>query len=515
MKKYIPVTVLMLVLMSFSACKKDSTAPGPGTDEDKDEILVKEDTLKDSVFYYTKLLSLWQDYLPPRNLNDIEDEELVRSYTRDYESAEDVLEWLKDLTRAGSTGKNYDWYSFLDRQGVVSGEIQDAVATSFGMYVFFLQTESSGENADLYVQMVDYKSPAYNAGIRRGTRILSIDGDTNIDYDTQFAQDFRKINEYLNASSLQLKFVKADGTVEEKEVGSVQYDFDPILDHQVITQEGKKIGYLAFSSFVSTISDQGAFTTMYRRFEDIFNGFQNEGIDELVIDMRYNGGGAVVTSEYLADRIAPISADKQLMYEYKTNTLLDDDWQWLEQDSAFGPVHYRKRGTINLPRVYFIVSSSTASASELLINSLRPYMDVKLLSTYSVDNNNQQVAEKTFGKPVGFFGLPIMDDDIELYVSSFKTQNAQGEGDYFEGLEVDDNVWEFNSFEDFGDKDESMLAAVLQHIKTGSFDLSASKLVAARNGQIRPNKAKFTRSIDQNRSKNGMYKFSKSEMKLK
>lgn len=507
MKKYLPLTFVMLLLLAFSACKKENTIPD--TDDDDDEIAVKEDTIKDSVFYYSKMLSLWQDYLPPRNLDDIDDAELVRSYTKNYETAEEVLEWLKGLTKSGSTGKNYDWYSFLDRQGVVSGEIQDAVATSFGMYVFYLQTESSGSNADLYIRMVDYKSPAYNAGIRRGTRVISINGDTKIDYDSQSAQDFKKINEYLSASSLQIEFVKPDGTVEKKDVGSVKYNLDPVLDHRVIALDGKKVGYLAFSSFVSTLSNQGTTTAMYNRFEEIFNGFESQGINELVVDLRYNGGGAVVTSEYLADRIAPSSADKKLMYEYKTNSLLEG-WGWLEPDSAFGPVYYRKRGSLEVPRVYFIVSSSTASASELLINSLKPYMEVKLLSTFSVGNDGQVVAEKTYGKPVGFFGLPIVEDDIELYVTSFKTQNADGESDYFEGLEVDGNVWEYNSFEDFGDQDESMLAAVLNHIRSGSFDMSPSSLIAARSGRAQPSKARAVTKIVQGHFRNGMYKFPKA-----
>lgn len=509
MRKYLPLSLFVLVVLSFSACKKKTVEPII----DGEELFVKEDTIKDSVFYYTKMLSLWQDYLPPRNLNDIDDSKLVRSYTKDYETGEKVLEWLKGLTKTGSTGKNYDWYSFLDRQGVVSGEIQDAVATSFGMYVFFLQTESSGSNADLYVQMVDYNSPAYKAGIRRGTRIISINGDKKIDYDAQLAQGFKKINEYLGSSKLSIEFVKADGVIEKKDVGSVQYDFDPILDHRVIDQGGKKVGYLAFSSFVSILTDRGARTAMYGRFENIFSDFQTANIKELVVDLRYNGGGAVITSEYLADRIVPATADKKLMYEYKTNKLLEE-WGWMEPDSAFGPVFYKKRGALNIPRVYFIVSSSTASASELLINSLKPYMDVQLLSTFSIDDKDQVVAEKTYGKPVGFFGLPIVEDDIELYVTSFKTQNARGETDYFEGLAVDGNIWEYNNFQDFGNKDESMLAAVLHHIETGSFDMESAKLIAARRGRMRPSRAKAAHGIKKEHFKSGMYKFPIREMKI-
>jgi len=508
MKRYLPIVVFLSLILGFSACKKDNVKPNIPEPEEE-EVFTKEDTIKDSVFYYAKLLSLWQDYLLPRNINDLLKEGVVRSYTKHYKNAEEVLDAQLALTPTDpSSGKPIDRFSFLDRAGVVSGEIQGAVATSFGMYVFYLTTQTSGNDAYLYVRMVDKNSPAYHAGIQRGDRILSINGNANINYNAQLAENFKSINTYLGSSSLKVKFAKPTGSTAEKEIASVQYNLNPVLDNRVIDHGGKKVGYLAFSSFVNI---QQPSTGMLTNFNAIFDDFESKGVNELIVDLRYNGGGAVVTAEYLADRIAPAAADKQLMYHYEVNNLLKS-WGWLEEGEGFEPVYFAKKGNLNLPRVYFLVTRSTASASELLINSLKPYMDVYLVGTYSVNSQNQQVTENTYGKPVGFFGLPIVDDDIELYVSSFKMYNADEEGDYFAGIEPDGHVWEFSNFRDFGDKEEPMIASALQHIQTGSFTTAASRVAIASNGRVLTNRAKSI-NLQENNANTGMFKFQGKELK--
>jgi len=511
------LTLALGLFFSFSACKKEvnpTTGGDPVDPVDPREVYLDnehENKVRDSIWYYYKVLSLWESYVPPRNTNDIEKAGYIRNeYTKYYETGEDVLDYLMDLTKAPGTEstKNYDWYSFLDRAGEVSGEIQDAVATSYGMYVFYLQTETSGNNAYLYVRMVDKNSSAYKAGIRRGDMILGINGDTKIDYDSQAAQNFRGINTYLSSQSMKVRFAKPDGTITEKDIASVQYKMDPVMDSRVFDRDGKKVGYLAFSSFVNVLEAKNG---MKATFDGIFSDFESKGINELIVDLRYNGGGAVVTAEYLADRIVPTSADKDLMYKYEVNDLLKS-WDWLEEGEGFAPVYFNKTGALNLSRVYFLVTNSTASASELLINSLTPHMQVYMVGTNSVNNQNQVVGNNTYGKPVGFFGLPIVDDDIELYVTSFKTLNKKGEGDYFNGLEPNAHVWEFSDFRDFGDDEEPMIASALNHIQNGTFATAASRVAIASNGRISTKRPKAVSVLQENRLNNGMYKFFKRHL---
>ncbi len=502
MRRIFPVLIFFGLLIGLSACKKE--LPNTEKDPDKPEVVyVKEDTIKDSVFYYTKLLSLWQDFMPPRNVNDITRDGTVRSYTKNYKTAENVLDWMLSLTPIDpNTRKPIDRYSFLDRAGVISGEIQGAVAKSFGMYIFYLDKE-------LHVKMVDLNSPAYHAGIRRGDKILSINGNSNLGYDANKGENFKTINSYLLMNSMEIRFAKPTGAILEKQMANVAYDLDPVMDSRVLNVDAKKVGYLAFSSFVS-LEDKGLPTRMFQTFERIFSSFETEGIQELIVDMRYNGGGAVLTAEYLADRIAPASADKSQMYYYEMNKVLTNDWEWTAEGDDFGPVYFAKKGSLNLSKVYFLVSKSTASASELLINALKPYMAVHMIGTYA-GTPAAPLAENTYGKPVGFFGIQIVDKNIELYVSSFKTFNANKEGEYYNGMVPAYHVWEFSTFKDFGDPQETMTAAALSHIKNGKYaPLAERKAVASRFGSTQTPTANAAELSD-NRNTNGMFKYPKNK----
>ena len=121
---------------------------------------------------------------------------------------------------------------------------------------------------------------------------------------------------------------------------------------------------------------------------------------------------------------------------------------------ADNTVAYQKAGTVSLNRVFFIVSSETASASELLINNLRPYLDVKL------------VGDTTYGKPVGFFPISIFN--YAFYPISFKTVNSAGSAEYYDGF-VPDKLTADGVNKNWGDATEPSLAAALHYISTGSF----------------------------------------------
>jgi len=467
----------------------------------------QEELVKQSVFYYTKLFSLWTDAMPPQDMKYLDDKAVLQSYTKDYRDGEEVLNYLTSLTPP-FMGKPVDRYSFLDREGEVSNEIQEGVSSSYGLYVSYLQTSTSGDNSDLYVQMVDKNSPAYVAGLRRGDRILSINGNTNIDYKTQKSQDFKMVDDAIYYSkSVMLKVVSPAGVVKDAQLTSTLYNMDPILSSKVFEQNGKKIGYLAFSSFVS-VSEDGANTAMYAAFEQVFRSFELQNISELIVDIRYNGGGAVNTAEYLANCIAPASATGHRMLTYKVNATMES-WGDTEKGAEFGPVDFSKKGTLNLGKVYFLVTRSTASASELLINVLKPYFGSNLLviGGYGQDENGNRIAENTYGKPVGFFGYRIVDGKTDLFVTSFQMFNKDNYGEYFNGLVPDRNTSE-DYFKDFGDPQEGMIAEALTHSRTGNWVSPTTSRAALAS----VNKAKNERNIrvrfyENKRRVSGMYKF--------
>jgi carboxyl-terminal processing protease len=189
------------------------------------------------------------------------------------------------------------------------------------------------------------------------------------------------------------------------------------------------------------------------------------------------------------------------MYTCKINAILKE-LGWDKPGDEFAPVYFSKKGSLNLSRIYFIVTDETASASELLINTLSPYMQVYMVGNYHSDGKTN-TANNTYGKPVGFFPVEIVSSSNELYVTSFQMFNKNGVGDYFNGLKPNSHVWEYDSFLDFGNQDETMLAAALAHIKTGIFKSTQPRSVSEKTNFER----KFSQEGASPRKIQGMYKF--------
>lgn len=512
---------ILLLVIAICGCSKKDVVPDEGDDLgiDKSKTYLsdaKENQLKEDVWYYYKVLSLWQDYIPPTKYDEMykitEDNFIRDNYTQYFPTSQDVLDFLMAKTPIDpSTEAPVDRYTFLDVEGVVSDEIQNAQVKSYGMYLFFLQTPESkqaGDNYYLYVRMVDTGSPAYRAGIRRGDRIINMNGRTDLDRNAQIAQNFYGVNQELSSETMSIQWITPNNVQRTAQMASEQYHFDPIVGEEIFTVSGKKIGYLAFSSFVNVVNQFGATTDMYRRFEEIFDNFQSENVKSLIVDLRYNGGGSTNTAEYLINRLAPPSANGKQMYYYKLNTLLTREWKWTMADSAFAPVSIRKLGTFNVDKIYFLVSRNTASASELLINSLKPYL-----------GSNLQIIgpEKTYGKPVGSFPVEIgADEEAELYAISFQMFNSQGYGDYFGGLSLDKRASE-DYFKDFGDPEEGLIANALYHFGNERYAATALNKRASINGVEQEAKAlPLSEPLGPPRGGDfGMFTFPKKEIRIK
>jgi hypothetical protein len=216
------------------------------------------------------------------------------------------------------------------------------------------------------------------------------------------------------------------------------------------------VGYLVFNEFSATTSIAELQTAM--------SYFEGQGVNEMVVDLRYNRGGYVSTQDYLANSLAPqsVGVDKTVMYTYKFNK----NYSSLDETYKF-----QKSGTLDLKRIIFIVSPSSASASELIINNLNPVMNVKLIGD-----------TRTYGKPVGFFPIPVFEYNI--FPVSFKTLNSLGKADFYEGFPVDKNVAD-DLLHDFGDPNEANLKEALYYLSNGSFSASApAKISSLRQSDI-------------------------------
>jgi carboxyl-terminal processing protease len=185
-------------------------------------------------------------------------------------------------------------------------------------------------------------------------------------------------------------------------------------------------------------------------------------VNEVAVDLRYNGGGYVSVQEKFADYLANAAANGNVMMTEKYNDKYSD-YNYTTR--------FQKKGSLNLSRVFFIVSKNTASASELLINNLKPYLDVKLVGP-----------QNTYGKPVGFFPYPV--GDWYVFPVSFRSTNKNGEGNYFNGLTINGQVAD-GLDKNWGDKTETDLAAVLNYVSTGSFGTGTTPASAKSAAELR------------------------------
>jgi C-terminal processing protease CtpA/Prc len=322
-----------------------------------------------------------------------------------------------------------------------TGFVQQTNAESkdLGMNVFFRV------EGDLRVRYVEPQSAAGKAGVRRGWRITRINGSTNVN--TSNAATITK--GVYESNSGTFTFQKPDGTTVDVTLNANSYNEHPVVLDSVYAAGSKRVGYLVFNSFL------GDTARIYNDFNRVFSRFAREGINELVIDLRYNGGGYVNVQERLANYIINSSSSGKVML---TETFNDKNTRYNKS------INFRKLGTVNLNRVFFIVSNSTASASELLINNLKPYMDVRLVGPSS-----------THGKPVGYF--PIAVGEWYIFPISFRTVNSNGEGNYFNGLQVNTRATD-GIDKDWGDRSETALASILNGLSGGTLRNSVDDVVA-------------------------------------
>ena len=414
------ILALLLAGGILASCKKEVSVTEPTAQplpEQPAPATSVSDLIKDTSLMVAKELYLWNDKIPST------------FDARSFADPDKIMTGIRQYSIEPGFNDPVDRWSFAYKQQQWDN-VSSGVTEDFGLNVFFFAA------GDLRVRSVEKASAAGKAGIQRGWRISKINGNTNL---TSANADFIIDNVYSsNAGSF--TFVKPDGNTVNISLTAATYQEHPIFLDSVYTVGSKKVGYLVFNSFL------GDTTEIYNEFQRVFNKFSNAQVNDVVVDLRYNGGGYVSVQERLANYLVNNAGNGNVMMKQQYNKLLGE-----YNSTEF----FRKRGALNLSRVFFIVSKNTASASELLINNLKPYMEVKL-----VGPNN------TYGKPVGFFPYPV--GDWYVFPVSFRTTNKNGEGSYFSGIPVDGQVTD-GLDKNWGDKTESAFATALSYISTGSF----------------------------------------------
>ena len=443
------------------------------------------DLVKDSVFLYSKEAYYWYDGLPdyktfnPRGVTGSDD---ISTLTNEVDKISQYK--INPATMLPyeyySTSPGEAKYSYIDDGS--SNSALNGNKSDFGFALLYNNTN------DLRIKYVYAGSSAGLAGVKRGYQILAINGNSNLSYDGSSGAHVQFVlNAWLYGNTISMTLKKPDNSTINVNLTRAAYIVDPVITYKVIDQGGgKKVGYVVFNSFTSdAVADP--------KLNAAFNYFTSNGITDLVVDLRYNGGGYVSTAEYLTNLIVPAAKSGTRMYStYFNDKLVAGNTPLLANQVRVDPnngqrynyaqfdytvagnaVNFAKIGSLNVNRVFFIVTGSTASASELTINNLLPVMDVKVIGTTS------------YGKPVGFFDIKI--NKYDLYIAEFATKNSLGQGEYYAGMtpgsvafpgKMDND----DLTKDFGDPTEGLLAHALNYVKTGVYNIPAQQVQSASGG---------------------------------
>jgi carboxyl-terminal processing protease len=478
--------VFALSFAVFISCKKNTVSPVDVPSTNPAEVTASRDELtKDSIFLYSKELYYWNTSLPNTDTFN----------PRNYSSNEAELYALTQYPINPLTGKSYEYladynepkYSYLEyvtNNGKKMASLKADVSGSANDFGFSVKYNTTN---DLRVKYVYEGSSADINGLTRGCKIISINGNSNLSY-TDAIVDFLNSTIFGSNTSIAIIYIDLNNNTKSVTISKSTYAIKPILFTKTYNLNGKKVGYVVFNSYTDNATDA---------INNTFTNFASEGITELIVDLRYNGGGYVSTAKQIIDFIAPASQTGNTMFTYYYNSYLssltsaqrkssilvnqpildsNDKLQTFTNGvngkyATYADLNYSstnadniekftKTGSLALTRVYFLVSGSTASAAELTINSLKPVLDVKLIGS------------TTYGKPVGFF--PIRIDKLDLYIPEFETKNQLGVGGYYSGLTVDKSAQE-DLTKSWGDENETLLANALQYAKTGNYIITATK----------------------------------------
>ncbi|MCD6202501.1 MAG: hypothetical protein J7K46_11905 [Bacteroidales bacterium] len=381
----------------ISSCKKEEPLPPEPSVEEK---------ARDELYKIMQDWYLWYDKMP-----EVE--------PKDFTNPQELLDTL--------IYKPLDKWSFIADKSIFESYFQA------GEYLGFGYGYSYDENGYIYITFVFKDSPLYPDGVRRGWKITAIDGHTI----TPFENIQPLMGDDRAGVTKTLTFQKPDNTTTSFTVTKDTIKINAVLMQDTLHVGNRIVGHLVFQTFVQTANAE---------LDSAFRFFQSVGVNDLIVDLRYNGGGSMDVAVKLASLIAGTSQNGKNFISLKHNDKRRD------QDVELNFTNETYALTLN--RTIFITSRGSASASEAVINGLRPYMDVSL------------IGDNTYGKPVGMHSW-IYADYVFVPVS-FRLVNASGQGDYFEGLTADDFAPDGLHYT-FSDRNEPRLHDAIEYIETGVY----------------------------------------------
>jgi carboxyl-terminal processing protease len=297
---------------------------------------------------------------------------------------------------------------------------------------------------DLRVLQVYADSPALEAGLARGDRITAVNGQSvaSLIENGTIATAFGPAEVGVAA---QIEFETPSGERRQARMVKRLVTIPTVSVNRLVEVDGRRVGYLMFNNFVRPST---------QALTDAFAELKAAGATELILDLRYNGGGLVDVAVHLGSLIGGARTSGQVMINYVHN---DKVGPVLNKTTRFNQAPEQ---TLNLQRLVVITTRSSASASELIINSLRPYIPVTV------------VGDTTYGKPVGQYGFNFCDK--VLVPVAFSLRNVNNEGDFFDGIPANCAAAD-DATRQLGDPAEASYAEALTVIRTGACSVRSSE----------------------------------------
>ena len=328
---------------------------------------------------------LWNDRLPANVNIDA------------YATPEDLLAYLMTFSPDDGSGEPIDIFSFINSAAADAQFFGEGKFEGFGFSSRFLAAD------DLRLTRVFSGSPAAIGGLARGQRILELNGRTIAEI-----QAAEGIGAVFDTTPLDFLMREPNGNEFSVTIAHAIVTIDPVPQSRLIPVTGAPpVGYLELSTFISTADP---------KLDDVFAEFRANSVTDVIIDLRYNGGGLVSTAELLGDFFGGDVAENLTF----SKTVFNADRAAQNNSQEF---FERLFNSVSLSRLVVIATQGTASASELVTNGMEPHVEVTI------------VGDRTFGKPVGQVGFEFCEKILRP--TAFQTFNADDFGDYFDGLPVD------------------------------------------------------------------------------
>ena len=373
---------LLALILVFSSCKKSD-------DEDPNIIRIETDLeIIDFIWKGLNQYYYWQESVV--NLSDSK-KESESEYAYFLSQNPDPENFFNSLLHPDD---NFSWIvdDYVELENMLQGiDISDGM--EFGLYV-----ECNDQNIFGFVRYVQKDSDAESKGVKRGMVFSNING-------TRLTRDnYRDLLFNNSSSSYTIRFSEISYNQNNQCANIIPGEEDltliksrivknPIHISKIIENGGQKIGYLMYNQFLGVVESEGK--DYNSELNDAFANFLSNGINDLVIDLRYNPGGRISTSINLASMITG-QFNNQVFAKERWNSKLMNYWDENSPESLLNRFTNKLGNnqsifSLNLDRVFVLTSARTASASELLINGLDPYIDVIHIGDFTVGKNQGSI----------------------------------------------------------------------------------------------------------------------------